>query len=278
MFWLRNSDAEGTKGTNQMKILVFIKQVPETDGVRLDPKTGTLNRDNVPGIMNPYDAHAVEAALQLRERHGGSVHVITMGPPQAAAVLKEALAMGCDEAHLLNDRAFAGADSLATGYTLARAAETIGGYDLLLFGQCAVGAETAQTGPITAEYLDLPQVTLVDALSCEDGWAVCRRDLGARFQTVKVKLPALVAVTGQINRPRYPQPARIRRISTFPLTVWSAETLGCDPDRIGAAGSPSRTRKVFAPEKPALNTRYLTGTPEQIACAMADVLEAEHIL
>lgn len=261
-----------------MKILVFIKQVPETDEVRLDPKTGTLNRDHVPGIMNPYDAYAVEAALQLKEHHGGSVHVITMGPPQAAAVLKEALAMGCDEAHLLSDRAFAGADSLATGYVLAKAAEKIGGYDLLLFGKCAVDAETAQTGPITAELLDLPQVTLVDELACADGWATCRRDLGNQFQTVKVKLPALIAVTGQINRPGYPRPARIRIINSLPLTVWSAEDLSCDPERIGAAGSPSRTRKVFAPEKSPLNTRYLTGTPEQIARAMADVLEAEHIL
>ena len=261
-----------------MKILVFIKQVPEADGIRLDPKTGTLNRDHVPGIMNPYDAYAVEAALQLKEHHGGSVHVITMGPPQAAAVLKEALAMGCDEAHLLSDRAFAGADSLATGYTLAKAAETIGGYDLLLFGKCAVDAETAQTGPITAEWLGLPHVTLADRLSCEDGWAVCRRDLGTQFQTVKVKLPALVAVTGQINTPRYLRPERVRRVNTFPLTVRSAADLGCDPSRIGASGSPSRTRKVFAPEKSPLNTRYLTGTPEQIARAMADVLEAEHIL
>ena len=156
--------------------------------------------------------------------------------------------------------------------------EKIGGYDLLLFGKCAVDAETDQTGPIVAELLDLPQVTLVDSVAIEAGWAVCRRDLGEHLQTVKVRLPALLAVTGQINRPRYPQPARIRRVNTFPLTVWSAAALGCAPDRIGAAGSPSRTRKVFAPEKPDLNTRYLTGTPEQIARAMADVLEAEHIL
>lgn len=261
-----------------MKILVFIKQVPETDEVRLDPKTGALNRDSVPGIMNPYDTYAVEAALQLRERHGGSVHVITMGPENAGAVLKEALAMGCDEAHLLCDRAFAGADSLATGYTLAQAAKTIGQYDLLLFGKCATDAETAQTGPITAEWLDLPHVTLVDSLTCQEGWVVCRRDLGTHFQTVKTRLPALVAVTGQINTPRYPQPPRIRRINTFPLTVWSAADLGCDSGRIGLSGSPSRTRKVFAPEKTDLNTRYFTGTPEKIACAMADVLKAEHIL
>ena len=261
-----------------MKILVFIKQVPETDEIRLDPKTGTLNRDSVPSVMNPYDAHAVEAALQLKEAHGGSVHVVTMGPGQATAVLKEALAMGCDEAYLLSDRAFAGADSLATGYTLAKAAEKIGEYDLLLFGKCAIDAETAQTGPIVAELLELPQVTLVDAIALQEGWAVCRRDLGSQLQTVKVRLPALLTVTGQINHPRYPRPPRIRRISAFPLTVWSAADLGCDPSRIGAPGSPSRTRRVFAPEKPDLNTRYFTGTPDAIARAIADVLEAEQIL
>lgn len=261
-----------------MKILVFVKQVPETDEIRLDPKTGTLNRDSVPSIMNPYDAHAVETALQLREAHGGTVHVVSMGPDQAKAVLKEALAMGCDEATLLSDRAFSGADSLATGYTLAKAAEKIGGYDLLLFGKCAVDAETAQTGPIVAELLDLPQVTLVDSVAIEAGWAVCRRDLGEHLQTVRVRLPALLAVTGQINRPRYPRPARIRVVNSLPLTVWSAKELGCDPERIGIPGSPSCTRKVFAPEKAAMDTRYLSGTPNQIARAIADVLEAEHIL
>jgi electron transfer flavoprotein beta subunit len=201
-----------------------------------------------------------------------------MGPPQATAVLKEALAMGCDEAYLLSDRAFGGADSLATGYVLAKAAEKIGGYDLLLFGKCAVDAETAQTGPITAELLDLPQVTLVDELACADGWATCRRDLGNQFQTVKVKLPALIAVTGQINRPRYPRPARIRIINSLPLTVWSAADLSCDPERIGTVGSPSCTRKVYAPEKRGRDTRYLSGTPDEIARAIADILEAEHIL
>lgn len=261
-----------------MNILVFIKQVPEADAVRLDPKTGTLDRDSAPGVMNPVDAYAVETALRTREAHGGTVHVITMGPPQAESVLKEALAMGCDRAYLLNDRAFAGADSLATGYALAKAAEAIGGYDLLLFGKCAADAETAQTGPIVAELLDLPQVTLAESVAVRNGWAVCRRDLGARLQTVQVRLPALVTVTERSDRPRYPRPARIRRVNELPLTVWSAADLNCDPGRVGAAGSPSRTRRVYAPETPALETRYLTGTPEELARSIADVLEAEHIL
>ena len=118
----------------------------------------------------------------------------------------------------------------------------------------------------------------MDAVACEDGWAICRRDLGSQLQTVKVRLPALLAVTDQINRPRYPRPARIRRINSFPLTVWSAEDLGCDAARIGAPGSPSCTRRVFEPEQHKMDTRYFTGTPDEIARAIADVLEAEHIL
>ena len=129
-----------------------------------------------------------------------------------------------------------------------------------------------------AELLDLPQVTLVDTVVLEDGWATCRRDLGEQLQTVKVRLPAVLAVTGQINRPRYPRPARIRTVNSIPLTVWSAADLGCDPNRIGSPGSPSCIRKVFPPEKPNMDTRYLSGTPDQIARAIADVLEAEHIL
>lgn len=261
-----------------MKILVFVKQVPETESVRLDPNTGALDRSSAPGVMNPYDLWAVETALRCREAHGGTVQAVTMGPPQSAAVLKEAMAMGCDAGHLLSDPAFAGADSLATGYTLARAAEVIGGWDLLLFGKCAADAETAQTGLITAELLGLPHVTLADSLSCSEGWAVCRRDLGAQLQTVRVRLPALVSVTPQAGRPRYPHPARIHRINALPLTVWSAADLGCDPARIGAAGSPSRTRRIYSPETPPLETRYLTGTPEELARCIADVLEAEHIL
>ena len=130
-----------------MKTLVFVKQVPNTDDVKLDPKTGNLQREGVTSILNPLDANAIECALQLKEKFGGTVAAVTMGPPQAEDVLKKALALGCDEAYLLSDRAFGGADTLATSYTLAKAAEKIGNYDLLLFGKHAVDGDTAQTGP-----------------------------------------------------------------------------------------------------------------------------------
>ena len=160
-----------------MKILVFVKQVPDTDDVKLDPKTGNLKREGVQSMINPLDANAIEAAVQLKEKYGGTVAAISMGPPQAEDMLKKALALGCDEAYLLSDRAFGGADTLATAYTLAKAAEKIGDYDLLLFGRHAVDGDTAQTGPATAAYLNVPQITLATSIDVQDGWVICDRNL-----------------------------------------------------------------------------------------------------
>ena len=163
-----------------MKILVFVKQVPDTDDVKLDPRTGNLMRDGVQSVINPFDANGVETALQLKAKCGGEVIAISMGPAQADDVLKKALAMGCDQSVLLSDRALGGADTLATGYPLAKAAEKIGDYDLLICGRHATDAETAQTGPIIAAFLGIPQVTLVDQVTVEDGYAICRRMLPDR--------------------------------------------------------------------------------------------------
>lgn len=261
-----------------MKILVYVKQVPDTDDVKLDPKTGNLMREGVQSIMNTFDANAVEAALQLKEKYGGTVVAISMGPPQADDVLKKALAMGCDESVLLSDRALGGADTLATGYPLAKAAEKIGGYDLLLCGRHATDAETAQTGPIIAAFLGIPQVTLATSLDVEDGWAVCERSLPDRNERVKVRLPALVTVCGEMNTPRYPTPIGIMKALKKPRYVWTAADLGCDPGMIGLKGSPSSNKKIFEPPKRNTDTKYFTGTAEEIASQMADVLQAERLI
>lgn len=183
-----------------MKILVFVKQVPDTDDVKLDER-GNLKRDGVASMINPLDANAVEAAIQLKEKYGATVVAISMGPPQAEDVLKKALALGCDEAYLLSDRAFGGADTLATAYTLAKGAEKIGDYDLLLFGRHAVDGDTAQTGPATAAFLGIPQVTLASSIDVKDGWVYCDRVLEDSAEKVRAKLPALVTVTAEINTP-----------------------------------------------------------------------------
>lgn len=261
-----------------MKILVFIKQVPDTDDVKLDPKTGNLRRDGVKSMMNPLDANAVEAALQLKAKHGGTVSVITMGLPMAQEVLKKALGMGCDEAFLLSDRPFGGADTLATSYVLAKAAEKIGDYDLILFGRHAVDGDTAQTGPAVAAHLGIPQITLASSMEVEDGWVTCDRALGETRQRVRAKLPAAVTVCGEINKPRYATPINIMRAQKKPCTTWNAADLGCDTTRTGSAGSPSSTKKVFEPEKRNANTVYFTGEASEMAKAMVDVLKAEHLI
>lgn len=261
-----------------MKILVFVKQVPDTDDVKLDPRTGNLMRDGVKSMMNPLDANAVEAAIRLKEEYGGTITAISMGPPQAEDVLKKALAMGCDESVLLSDRALGGADTLATGYPLAKAAEKIGGYDLLICGRHAVDAETAQTGPIIAGFLDIPQVTLVDSVKIDGEYAVCTRLLPDRVETVRVRMPALITVCQEINTPRYPKPANIMKALKKPRYVWTAKDIACDPALIGAAGSPSMNKKIFEPPKRNTDTKYFTGTVEDIAKGIVDVFTAENLM
>lgn len=261
-----------------MKILVFVKQVPDTDDVQLDPKTGNLRREGVRSILNPLDLSAVEAALQLKAKHGGTVCAVCMGPPQAEDALKKALGMGCDEAYLLSDRAFGGADTLATSYTLAKAAEKIGGYDLLLFGRHAIDGDTAQTGPAVAAQLGIPQITLASSIAVEDGWVRCERKLGELRQTVRARLPALVTVCGDINKPRYATPINIMKASKKPRCTWSADDLLCERAKIGMAGSPSSTKGVFEPEKRCADTVYLTGDMDAIVRDFADILQREHII
>ena len=261
-----------------LTMIVFVKQVPGSDDLRLDPKTGKLNREGVDSIMNPYDACAVEEALRLKAAHGGIIHVVTMGPPQAAAVLKEAIAMGCDRGYLLSDRAFGGADSIATGRTLAAAARKIGNYDLLLFGRCASDAETAQTGPVTAELLDLPHATLVSCVEAKDGSLTVNRDLDNMEETVRLQMPAALCLTGDLNEPRQPDLVKLLLSDKAPIETWDAAALEVPAETVGKPGSPSITLRVFEPAPRDMNTEYFTGSPDEIAARFADVLEQEHFI
>lgn len=261
-----------------MKILVFVKQVPDTTDVKLDPKTGNLNREGVQSIMNPLDANAVEAALKLKEKHGASVIAVSMGPPQADDVLKKALAMGCDESVLLSDRAFGGADTLATGYVLSKAAEKIGDYDLLIFGRHATDGETAQTGPVTAAFLGIPQITLANSLDVDGRWVVCTRDTEDCTETVRAKMPALVTVCAEINEPRYPNGLAIMKALKKPRRTWNHEDLNADPACCGIPGSPSVTKRLFEPRHEAADTVFFTGDETETAKQFVDMLQAEHII
>ena len=255
-----------------MKILVFVKQVPDTENVKLDPVTGNLKREGVASMMNPLDENAIEAAVQLKNQFGGTVSALSMGPPQAVEVLRQAMARGCDDAFLLSDRAFGGADTLATSYTLAKAAEKIGAYDLLVFGRCASDGDTAQTGPAVAAHLGIPQITLANSVNVENGWVICDRERERIVEKVSAKLPAVVTVCQEANKPKLPNIMSIMRANKKPVTIWNAEDLGADPACTGAKGSPSITKTIFEPDVYKKQTVYFSGTAEEMAKQFADVL------
>ncbi len=233
-----------------MKIIVPVKQVPEVSEVRMNEETGTLIRDGVPSILNPFDELAVEAAIQLKEAHGGEVTIITMGPPQAKDALLKALAMGGDKAVHLTDRAFAGADTWATAFTLAEQIRKME-YDLIICGKQAIDGDTAQVGPEIAELLRLPQICYVRKIEIsEDGkHVIAHRETDEGYEVVKARLPVLLTATKGLNEPRLPNIMGIMKAKQKPYEEINAETLGTDLNLIGLKGSPTQVRKVFPPEK-----------------------------
>lgn len=243
-----------------MKILVCVKQVPDAKDVRLDPKTNTLAREGVEAIMNPYDRHALEEAVAIKEQQGGKVTVITMGPPQADAVLREAIACGADEAVLVSDRAFAGADTWATAYTLAKAAETLGGFDLILCGKQAIDGDTAQVGPGLARRLQLPYAACVQKTRKVTAEAIeVERMMDDGFDVVRLPLPALLTVVKDINEPRVASLKGKMKAKKAEIQQFSASYIGADPQCIGLTGSPTKVVRVFSPE-PRGDRRLFSGS------------------
>lgn len=231
-----------------MNILVCVKQVPDTAKVKLDPQTNRLQRAGVPNILNPFDEHAVEAALALRDEFGGRVTVLSMGPPQAADALRECLARGVDAAYLLSDRAFGGADTLATAYTLSTGIRHLGEFDLILCGKQAIDGDTAQVGSQIAEMLDIPQVSAAVKLSVKDGEATVVREHEDGYETLRVALPALITATKNLNTPRYPSIRGLLASRTAEIPILGAADIGADPERIGMKGSPTQVRRTRTPQ------------------------------
>ena len=234
-----------------MKIVVCIKQVPETTEVKINPQTNTLMREGVASITNPFDEFALEEALLTKEKHGGEVHVISMGPPQAIEVLRNALAVGADKAYLLSDLAFAGADTLATAYTLAKAIEWIGGVDLVICGKQAIDGDTAQVGPGIATRLGIPQLTYVSKvreIDFANKKIVVERMLEHGRETVECSLPALITVIKDINEPRLPSLLGIKKAAKVQIPVLTVKDIPVDENRIGLKGSPTWVTKIFTPE------------------------------
>ncbi len=228
-----------------MKIIVCIKQVPDTTEVRLDPKTGTLIRDGVPSIINPDDKSGLEAALQLKEEVGAEVTVLTMGPPQAEKALREALAMGADKAILLSDRAFAGADTWATSSTLAAAIRKLD-FDLIVAGRQAIDGDTAQVGSQIAEHLEIPQVSYVGGLELSEESVILKRVFEDGYQKIKVKMPCLITTLSEMNTPRYMSVAGVfDAFREKEIIKWSLADIEIDTANIGLKGSPTKVKKSF---------------------------------
>ena len=254
-----------------MNIVVCIKQVPETTEVSVDPETNALVREGVDSIVNPVDENAIEAALLLREAHGGKVTVVTMGPPQAEEALRHALAMGADEGILLSDPASRGSDTLATSYTLARMVRKLGEVDLILCGRQAIDGDTGQVGPGLAERLGAPQVTFAIELEVSDGKLRARRVLDDFFEVLEVSLPAVVTVVKQMNEPRRPSMRNLLKAKRAEITKWSLADLDADSTQTGFEGSPTQVIRVWPPAKRS-GGRRLEGAPDEIAAEIAKVI------
>ncbi|MGD9948446.1 MAG: electron transfer flavoprotein subunit beta [Desulfobulbus sp.] len=256
-----------------MHIIVCVKQVPDAKDVRLDPKTNTLAREGVESIMNPYDRHALEEAVAIKEQVGGTVTVLTMGPPQAEAVLREAISCGADDGVLVSDRAFAGADTWATSYTLAKAVQSLDHCDLVLCGKQAIDGDTGQVGPGLAQRLQVPFVTCVQKTRTVTADSIeAERMMDDGFDVVRLPLPALMTVVKDINEPRVASLKGKMRAKKAEITKLSATDIGADPQCIGLAGSPTQVVRVFSPE-PRGDRQIFSGSVEEQVDQLVECLK-----
>jgi electron transfer flavoprotein beta subunit len=260
-----------------MDIVVCIKQVPATTEVRIDQKTHSLIRESAEAIINPFDENAVEAGLQLRDQYGGKVTVMTMGPPQAEGALRQAIAMGADDAVLITDSAFRLSDTLATSYTLSLGIRKLGNFDLVICGKQAIDGDTAQVGPGVAERLGLPQATFVIGLEIEGRKIKAKRMLEDSFEVVEMRMPALITVVKQINEPRLAPMKGVLRSRKVQITIWDKEALGADPDRIGLEGSPTTVMKSFRPERRRAGEMLQGGVEEMVEALAKKVIDLKVI-
>ncbi|MCC5912288.1 MAG: electron transfer flavoprotein subunit beta/FixA family protein [Clostridiaceae bacterium] len=260
-----------------MKIVVCIKQVPDTTEVRIDPKTGTLIREGVPTIINPDDKSGLEAALQLKDKHGAEVTVITMGPPQADAALREALAMGADRGILLTDRAFAGADTWATSSALAGALKKLD-FDVIIAGRQAIDGDTAQVGPQIAEHLSLPSITYVEDVEVVEEAIIVRRSFEDGYHKIKVKTPCLITTLQGMNQPRYMRVSGIYDVyKEDRVEVWSVNDIEVDHGNLGLKGSPTKVKKSFTKGAKAAGKVFDVEAPEA-AKIIIDKIKEEYII
>lgn len=260
-----------------MKIVVLVKQVPDSTEIRVDKETGTLIRAGVPSIINPDDLAGVEEALKLKESMGATVTIISMGPPQASEMLKELYARGVDECILITDRKFAGADTCATSSTLAAALNKCG-YDLIIAGRQAIDGDTAQVGPQTAERLGIPQVTYVDEIKAlNDTSITVKKSLEDCEEIIEAKLPVVLTTLSGMNEPRYMNCNDIVDCMNKQVTTWTFDDLGIDESKVGLAGSPTKVHHTFTKEVSA-NTETFQMPADEAAKLIAKTLKEKQLI
>jgi len=260
-----------------MNIIVCLKQVPGTTDVRIDPETNTLQRQGIKNIVNPFDAYALEEGIRLKERYGGKVIAISMGPPQAKEMLREAISCGADEAILLSDAAFAGADTLATSYTLSQAIRKIEQYDLVICGRQTIDGDTGQVGPELAEWLDIPFIAYVSKVEEIDNDLMrVERMVEDGHEIIEMSLPGIITVVKEINVPRLPSLRGLSRAKKAEIAVWTAGDLGVDEGMVGLSGSATTVVRVFFPER-IHEGEMLEGGPESQVDALIEKLREARI-
>ena len=261
-----------------MKILVCVKQVPDTNEVKIDPVKGTLIRDGVPSILNPDDANALEAALQIKDQDETvQVAVLTMGPPQATYMLRECLAMGADEAYLLSDRAFGGADTCATSTTIAAGIRKVPGVDVIFAGRQAIDGDTAQVGPQVAQRLGVPVVTYVQDIEMGEGKVKVQRQMEEGYEVIEVETPCLLTCVKELNEPRYMSVGAIVDAYKKEITVWGHKDVGLDPKECGLNASPTQVYRSFTPPQKGKG-EMLSGTVGEMAGALVGKLAEKHLI
>jgi electron transfer flavoprotein beta subunit len=245
-----------------VNIIVCIKQVPDTAEIKINPETNTLMREGVPSIINPFDLNAIEAAIQIKEEVGGKVTALTMGPPQAETALREAVSMGVDEVVLLSDRAFAGSDTWATSYTLAKAIKKIGA-DIIFCGKQAIDGDTAQVGPETAEFLDVPHISYIRKIEeVSDSSIRVQRMMDEGYDVVESSIPVLLTVVKELNQPRMPSLRGKMAAKKAEIKTMGMADIDADENSLGLKGSPTQVKNIFAPETKS-ERKMIDGTPEE---------------
>ena len=261
-----------------MKIIVCVKQVPDTNEVKIDPVKGTLIREGVPSILNPDDANALEEALKIKDTYEDVVvDVVSMGPPQATYMLRECLAMGADNAYLLSDRAFGGADTCATSTTIAAGINKIGDYDIIFAGRQAIDGDTAQVGPQVAQRLNIPVVTYVQGFKLENGKVIVQRMMEDGYEEIEVSTPCLLTAVNELNVPRFMSVNGIVNAYEKEITIWNHSDVNLDPNDCGLNASPTQVFRSFTPPAKGKG-EMISGTEAEVAQYLVNKFKEKHII